>query len=537
MGVCIQNCNTDSEKILKESYVDCSKKTENSIMANVITSNNLTAQEKKYEKMRFRKMFNNNKEKMFQQNNDEQYIKNVIKIQMFYRNHIRLKRLKQKKEKEKEKEKELEIIENSNQIEKEKEKEEDTISLKMNIEMVETFFSSNSLNNSNISKENNLNIINNNNNNNINNDKALEQSKAMPFNIKAKLTTMQYKYSGYMKKIYKSKYSNESKSKSNNSEVKDNIDNTEENLIKEGFGKFLFKDGSEFCGIFRNNVFQTYGKYLFLNNKENNTIKSGEKEIIITDTNINYEEFIGEYKNYIPDGFGIYTNLITNLKITGIFGPNGIMGIGVEHSVEGGYTYYGEFKNNKKEGIGTIIWKDGSKYQGQFVNNLMNGYGMIEFPEKNFYQGEMRNGKMDGYGQFFWADKRKYIGNYKNDKRNGFGVYLYKTNESYIDPEFDNEFDMNNSSAFVGFWKNGVMDGFGMVIQNKQIKYGIWESGFKKKSLEDNTSLISYAKWMNKKYNRLFIEKEQNIFDFLNNICDINREFEFDNSSNSSSEN
>ena len=106
MGVCIQNCNTDSEKILKESYVDCSKKTENSIMANVITSNNLTAQEKKYEKMKFRKMFNNNKEKMFQQNNDEQYIKNVIKIQMFYRNHIRLKRLKQKKEKEKEKEKE-----------------------------------------------------------------------------------------------------------------------------------------------------------------------------------------------------------------------------------------------------------------------------------------------------------------------------------------------------------------------------------------------------------------------------------------------
>ena len=63
------------------------------------------------------------------------------------------------------------------------------------------------------------------------------------------------------------------------------------------------------------------------------------------------------------------------------------------------------------------------------------------------------------------------------------------------------------------------------------------KADLKKKSLEDNTSLISYAKWMNKKYNRLFIEKEQNIFDFLNNICDINREFEFDNSSNSSSEN
>ena len=505
MGVCILKCNNDSEKIIKESSIECFKKTEQSVYANVITSNNLNTQEKNLEKMKFKKMFNNNKEKISQINkkiSEEKYIKNVIKIQMFYRNHIRLKRLKKKKKKEKEEEK------------------EDSILLKMNLDMVETFFSSNSLNNSNISKDTN------------NNDKTIVKNNPIPFNIKNKFGIMQYKYSGYVKK--KSKTNDELNSI--NSVEKGNLEN-EESLIKEGFGKFHFKDGSEFCGIFHNNIFQNYGKYLFLNNKENNIIKQGDKEILITDNNINYEEFIGEYKNYIPEGFGIYTNLITNLKITGIFGQNGLYGIGIENSVEGGYTYYGEFKNNKKEGIGTIIWKDGSKYQGQFVNNLMNGYGMIEFPEKNFYQGEMRNGKMDGYGQFFWADKRKYIGNYKNDKRNGFGVYLYKTNESYIDPEFDNEFDMNNSSAFVGFWKNGVMDGFGMVIQNKQIKYGIWESGFKKKSLEDNTSLISYAKWMNKKYNRLFIEKEQNIFDFLNNICDINREFEFDNSSNSSSEN
>ena len=79
---------------------------------------------------------------------------------------------------------------------------------------------------------------------------------------------------------------------------------------------------------------------------------------------------------------------------------------------------------NKKDGIGTIIWKDGSKYQGQFKNNQMNGYGMIEYPEKNYYQGEIKKGKMEGYGQFFWSDRKKYIGYYKNDKRNGFGVYF-----------------------------------------------------------------------------------------------------------------
>ena len=41
---------------------------------------------------------------------------------------------------------------------------------------------------------------------------------------------------------------------------------------------------------------------------------------------------------------------------------------------------------------------------------------------------------------------------------------------------------------------------------------------------------------MNKRYNRLFIEKEQNIFEFLTIICDINKEFEFETSSYTSSE-
>ena len=50
----------------------------------------------------------------------------------------------------------------------------------MNLEMVETFFSSNSLNNSNISKEN----IN-------NNEKEIEKNKKIQFNIKNKLTNKQ----------------------------------------------------------------------------------------------------------------------------------------------------------------------------------------------------------------------------------------------------------------------------------------------------------------------------------------------------------
>ena len=504
MGVCILKCNKDSEKIIKESTVECYKKTDQSNYTNLITSNNLSSQEKKLEKMRFKKMFNNNKnnKEMSSSIIQRKKEKNVIKIQKFFRNYIKLKREKEQMEIELEKERQ-----------RIKEKEESPV-LKMNLEMVETFFSSNSLNNSNISKEN----IN-------NNEKLLIKNNIIPFNIKYKLSNMRYKYSGYLKKKSKDNIEN-----INNSAVEKEIIDNDENLIKEGFGKYIFEDGSEFFGVFHNNVLQEYGKYLFLNHKEesnnngNNYIKAGDKEIIITDNNLNYEEYIGIYKNFIPDGFGIYTNLITNLKITGNFSLNGLYDIGIEKSA--GYTYYGEFKNNKKHGLGTIKWDDGSRYQGEFLNNQMNGYGMIEFPEKNYYQGEIKKGKMDGFGEFFWRDKKKYIGYYKNDKRNGFGVYLMKNNENNFDSDIDKDFEIHNCSAFIGFWKNGNMDGFGMMVYNSEIKYGIWENGFKKKSLENNLSLQSYAKWMNKNFNRLFWDNKINVLEFLKDICDINNELE-----------
>ena len=515
MGVCVTKCNKDSEKVLQNSVIECFKRADQSNYAITMASNDLNIQERNMEKMKYKKMFNNNNKKrestLIQKQKDENYIKNVIKIQKFYRNYIKLKKDKEKIVIEENKQEKSRLKRKEKVKEEEKEKE-DSLVLKLNLEMVETVISSNSLNNSNISKENIINI-----------DKTLIKNISIPFNIKNKLNIMQHKFSGYLKK--KRQISNgENLNSSGDKEIISN----DENFIKEGFGKFIFSDGSEFFGIFHNNIFQKFGKYVYLNQKEeinNNMVKNSDKEIYIAENNINYSEFMGEYKNYIPDGFGIYTNLITNLKISGNFGANGIDGIGIEHSVEGHYIYEGEFQNNKKQGLGTIIWEDGSKYQGEFKNNQMNGIGMIQFPEKNSYQGEIKNGKMDGFGEFFWNDKKKYVGFYKNDKREGFGVFIFKNSDIQYDfSDFDHEFDVSFSSAYIGSWKNGNMDGFGMTIVNSEIKYGIWENGFKKKSLESNETLQSYAKWMNKNFNKLFLAKPQNVLDFLADICNINSE-------------
>ena len=324
MGVCIWKCDKSQENVIKDSSIDCYKKTEQSIFANVITSNNIN-DDKKISNMKYKKIFcNNSRENEKEKGNtntnllmnnhnqkinytfsnnatasntttNDKYLKSVLKIQI-YRKHTRIK--------------------NNKKYDIKKDKD-DTISLKLNLEIMETVFSSNSLNNSNISNDNI------NNNNNINAYHILENnldnkdlpSISLPFNIKIKLSNQRYKYSGYIKKKNKINSEDSPKIKTDNSnscEEKEIFDNEEKKgLIKEGFGKFIFMDGSEFCGIFHNNALQKYGKYSNINqkntnnnNNNNNVTKEVEKEIIITD-NINYEDFIGIYKNYTPDGFGI----------------------------------------------------------------------------------------------------------------------------------------------------------------------------------------------------------------------------------------
>ena len=540
MGAQICICDKQSEKIIKDSSFVCYKN-ESSNYINIITankcnqktnSNNDNLEDRNIARMKYKKMFkenvcssvvmnqkpvicstcSNNNNTTSNHTNDEKYIQNIIKIQSYFRSFLQRKKNK---------------INMSERIEK-----EDNLSFRINLDMTETVFSSNSSRNSHISQKNTNNIenkkvISNKSNENDNRNNNGELYIVFPFNIKNKLKT-NYKYSGYIHRLNnknKKGYVKEIDDSSYLKEEKKSKSNKEKSgLVKEGFGKFIFNDETEFCGIFHKNVLQNYGKYTNINHKSKNNLIQ-DKEIIITD-NLNYEEYIGEYKDYTPDGFGIYKNYITNLKITGIFKENNISGIGIEESVEGGYVYTGEFINNKKEGYGYIVWKDGSKYQGEFRNNQLNGYGIIKFPENKYYQGEVKNGRMDGFGEFFWNEEKKYIGNYKNDKRNGFGVFIFKIFESK-NPTLLNSTKKNNVlknySAYIGAWKNGNMDGFGMKVTNEEIKYGLWENGINRKYLDTNFALKTYFKWIDKKY-KLFFAKHNEILLFLEQCLFIEKE-------------
>ena len=548
MGVPICTCNKINENLVKELSIDNFKSNDQMNYINVVlttnnnmnnstnnnnnivrktNSNNENFDDKQINKDKYKKIVNENGVLTSQNakpalstsysNNyvtnktiiDEKYLQNVIKIQSYFKKY-----LVQKSKYEENKENEDENKESEEDENKESEKDkikfknidkEDSLIFRMNLAVSETVFSSNSFHNSQISE-------------NTNNKNSKEETYIVfPFNIKNK-RKMNYKYSGY---VYKKNKNKKSEKQSSLEEEKGSNDKKEKSgLIKEGFGKFIFNDGSEFCGIFHENILQQYGKYTNINKNGGNR---NDKEIIITD-NLNYEEYIGEYKDYVPNGFGIYKNYITNLKITGIFKNNTFSDIGIEESAEGGYTYYGDFINNKKEGYGTMIWKDGAKYQGEFKNNQANGYGIIEYPDNKYYQGEVKNGRMDGFGEFFWKDEKRYIGNYKNDKRNGFGIFIIRPNENQsIAVPSKRRSNINNYSAYIGFWKNGNKDGFGMTANFNEIKFGLWENGVKRRYLDNNFALKTYIKWIDKQYHKLFLSKHIEVVNLLEQCIMIDK--------------
>lgn len=116
------------------------------------------------------------------------------------------------------------------------------------------------------------------------------------------------------------------------------------------------------------------------------------------------------------------------------------------------YEYKGEYKDNKRHGYGTYIWKDekskGQKYEGYFVKNLMHGKGTMTFSNGDKYVGEFKNDKYHGEGTYYFSNGTVLEGMFENglfqyakklDNNNNRDNYVpsYKpeyTNKSDCDP-------------------------------------------------------------------------------------------------------
>ena len=107
------------------------------------------------------------------------------------------------------------------------------------------------------------------------------------------------------------------------------------------------------------------------------------------------DDYVGEWKNGKRNGIGTYTD------VSG-------------HHYQGSCTYVGEWKNDLFHGQGTYIWDVGAKYVGEFKNGLFDGQGTFARINGAKYVGEFKKGTFNGKGTYTFADGTVNMGLWKN---------------------------------------------------------------------------------------------------------------------------
>jgi hypothetical protein len=177
----------------------------------------------------------------------------------------------------------------------------------------------------------------------------------------------------------------------------------------------------------------------------------------------------GDSKNNFTGLYGIYFNYDKGITYEGEWLNNRKDGIGIEIYKDGS-KYMGEHKNGVKQGLGTYFWSDGSKYEGEWKYNLMDGYGIYKFKDGSICSGFWSSNQMNGFGKFLFPQVKCYIGFFKKDHKNGFGIIFW----------------FKEKKAFIGYWKDNKQDGLGKFIFEGKIRYGSWKLGNREKKLEEN---------------------------------------------------
>jgi len=123
-------------------------------------------------------------------------------------------------------------------------------------------------------------------------------------------------------------------------------------------------------------------------------------------------------------------------------------GYGTTASTPNEAKYEGEFKENKKNGVGRIWWSNGDRYLGEWKNDSKDGFGFMMWENGDKYEGTWKNDLRDGdKAKYIYANGGIYDGNYLNDERHGTGAYIW--------PDGD---------QFHGAWKSGGRTGKGVLV-------------------------------------------------------------------------
>ena len=130
-----------------------------------------------------------------------------------------------------------------------------------------------------------------------------------------------------------------------------------------------------------------------------------------------------------------------------------------------GETYWGDYRDGKYNGRGTLLYANGEKYVGDFRDNLRTGRGTYTWPDGRRYTGEFRDDKPNGQGRYTLANGEEYTGTFRDNRREGRGVYSWPDLRRY-DGEFHDDLPngqgvltVSGGQKQIGWFRNGEYAG------------------------------------------------------------------------------
>jgi len=200
---------------------------------------------------------------------------------------------------------------------------------------------------------------------------------------------------------------------------------------------------------------------------------SAKKGVILYNDGSKYE---GEWKQGRAAGKG-RCEVSNGTVLEGEFADDLPHGHAKETRADGSI-FEGSFENGKKTGKGR--WQsveEGWTYTGDFKDDYYEGFGQYEWSDGRVYTGEWKQNQFDGYGRMVWADGRMYEGAYREDKKNGVGLFRWADGRFHL-----------------GIWKDGMQDGKGIfTTKDAMCRAGEWKKGAREKWTSKPTTLDDFA--------------------------------------------
>jgi hypothetical protein len=238
---------------------------------------------------------------------------------------------------------------------------------------------------------------------------------------------------------------------------------------------FLVKLGNIFQeDIFSNNIQKTDKKVKNLDPRNGPFDNKRRTYPKIYKGEFTYE---GQWKNGKRDGIGILTKKDV-ANFIGEFIEDKVNGFG-KFIVENECDYIGYWKDSKVNGYGIYNNKGIKSYKGIWKDDEQNGFGIEKLP-KIEYTGEFLNGNKEGYG-IMNIKNAKYEGEISNGNFNGIGTFTFDDKRKYQGEFVNNKlegygvFTWPDGKFFVGSFRNDLIEGFGVFYTSKKIYIGVWQ--------------------------------------------------------------